>query len=297
MVIDLFSLTKNQGDDLQLLPEFRQLREFARRTEHNLERRFDRLVFDEIPILEHHDPFIDRVILRIRESGLSQCKIFSGQAERKNFEGNFLEKETTICSPAFLLRNERDGVNLKFRLYSRAFGLLVHALFIERDCDLQGNFFTIKRAVVEEMWSTILEPAGAAVLAGTAMFSINSSIRTPCSPKDDWRNSPKYLGLDENLQPIFVSGIMKLYLMMNFLPFGIIEDAEHNKVALISEKVADKIRQMNPKGWDEAQKFTSEKQKEWNKVVKQRERLLSVDELEFRKKISKKRFLERILNN
>lgn len=90
---------------------------------------------------------------------------------------------------------------------------------------------------------------------------------------------------------------MKLYLMMNFLPFGIIEDAEHNKVALISEKVADKIRQRNPRGWEEAQKFTSEKQKEWNKVVKQRESLLSIEELERRKKISERRFREQILNN
>lgn len=236
MVIDFFSVTKNQeDDDLQLLPEFRQVREFVRRTEHNLERRFDRLVFDSKPILRHDDPFIDRILGRINEASLTQYRFFEGRAERLKYEGDLLEKQKTVSSAVFLLRNETDGVSLKFRVYERNYGLLVHILFIERDADLQGNFFTIKRNVVEEMWSTILEPAGAAVL-------------------------------------------------MNFLPFGVIEDAEHNKVALISENVADKIRQMNPKGWDEAQKFTSEKQKEWNKVVNQRESLLSVEELERRKK-------------
>ena len=298
MVIEFFSVTKNQeDDDLQLLPEFRRLREFTRRTEHNLERRFDRLVFDSKPIFRHEDPLIYRILGRINEASLTQYRVFEGRAERLKYEGDLLEKQKTVSSAVFLLRNQTDGISLKFRVYERNYGLLVHILFIERDADLQGNFFTIKRTVVEEMWSTILEPAGAAVLAGTAMFSINSSIRTPCAPKDDWRNSPKYLGLDENLQPIFVSGIMKLYLMMNFLPFGIIEDAEHNKVALISEKVADKIRQRNPRGWEEAQKFTSEKQKEWNKVVKQRESLLSIEELERRKKVSERRFREQILNN
>jgi hypothetical protein len=120
---------------------------------------------------------------------------------------------------------------------------MLHALFIERDPNLQGNFFTMKRTVVEEMWQTILEPAGVAVLTGSAMYSINSQVKRPCASKDDWRNSPNYIGLDQDLRPIFVSGIMRFYLMMNFLPFGISERADENKVALISESVSEKIRQ------------------------------------------------------
>jgi hypothetical protein len=171
MVIDFFSATTNQeDDDLQLLPEFRQLKEFVRRTEHNLERRFDRLVFDSKPIFRHEDPFIYRILGRINEASLTQYRVFEGRAERLKYEGDLLEKQKTVSSTVFLLRNQTDGISLKFRVYERNYGLLVHILFIERDSDLQGNFFTIKRTVVEEMWSTILEPAGAAVLAGTAMF-------------------------------------------------------------------------------------------------------------------------------
>jgi hypothetical protein len=296
-VIEFLTITNSQSDALQLLPEFRRLKEFIRRTEHNLERRFDRLVFDSKPIFRHEDPFIYRILGRINEASLTQYRVFEGRAERLKYEGDLLEKQKTVSSSVFLLRNQTDGISLKFRVYERNYGLLVHILFIERDSDLQGNFFTIKRTVVEEMWSTILEPAGAAVLAGTAMFSINSQVKRPCAAKDDWRNSLNYIGLDQDLRPIFVSGIMRFYLMMNFLPFGIIERAEENKVALISESVSEKIRQRDPEAWDEAQKYTSDKRKEWHEVVKQRESLLSVEELERRKRISAARFREQILNN
>ncbi len=296
-MIEFLTITNSQSDVLQLLPEFRRLKEFEERTRHNLENRFDRLVFEATPISSHGDPIIERILLRIKESNLTQYGLFEGRAERLKYEGVLLEKQKTVCLPVFLLRNKREGVNLKFRLYSQEYGLMLHALFIERDPNLQGNFFTMKRTVVEEMWQTILEPAGVVVLTGSAMYSINSQVKRPCAAKDDWRNSPNYIGLDQDLRPIFVSGIMRFYLMMNFLPFGIIERAEENKVALISESVSEKIRQRDTEAWDEAQKYTSDKRKEWHEVVKQRESLLSVEELERRKRISAARFREQILNN
>jgi hypothetical protein len=212
--------------------------------------------------------------------------MYEGCAERNRYCGEFLEDQEKISIPAFLLRNEAEGVNLKFDLYSREYGLLVHALFIERDSELQGNFFTMKRTIVREIWQTLLEPSGAAALAGRAMFSVNSTIRTPCAPADDWRNEIHYIGLDENLCPIHVTGIMKFYLQMGFLPLELLEKANSDEVALFSNPILESIAKLDREALSEFKKYTPERRNDWERTTKNREFLLSAEELEHRKRDS-----------
>ena len=277
---------KDQIDELLYFQEFRLLKNFSERAAHNFRRRYDRLVFEAMPLKSHSNGFIQRVLSRIEQTGLSHYQMYEGCAERNRYCGEFLEDQEKISIPAFLLRNEAEGVNLKFDLYSREYGLLVHALFIERDSELQGNFFTMKRTIVREIWQTLLEPSGAAALAGRAMFSVNSTIRTPCAPADDWRNEIHYMGLDVNLHQIYVTGIMKFYLRMGFMPLGILEEANHDEVALFSKPIVETIEKHDLKVINESKKYTSESRKDWMRTTKNREFLLTTEELEQRKRDS-----------
>jgi hypothetical protein len=273
-------------DELQFLEGFRRLKTFSERAEHNLKRQFDRLVFEAMPLKSHSNGFIQRILSRIKETGLIQYELYKGRAERLKYCGEFLQDQENLFFPAFLLRNEAEGVNLKFDLHSREYGLLVHALFIERDNELQGNFFAMRRTIVREAWQTILEPSGAAALAGRAMFSLNSTIRKPCAPVCDWRNEIHYMGLDVNLHPIYVTGIMKFYLRMGFMPLGILEDAKHDEVALFSNAILKRIEAHDPKAVSESKKYTSEGRNDWMQTTKKRESLLTPEELEHRKRNS-----------
>lgn len=277
---------RDQINELLYFQEFRLLKAFSERAGHNFRRRFDRLVFETVPLKCHSNGFIQRILSRIEETGLSHYQIYEGYAERNRYCGEFLEDQEKTSIPAFLLRNKAQGVNLKFDLYSREYGLLVHALFIERDQDLQGNFFTMKRTIIREIWQTLLEPAGASVLAGRAIYSVNSTIRTLCAPADDWRNEIHYMGLDVNLHPIYVTGIIKFYLRMGFMPLGILEEANHEEVALFSKPILERIEKHDPKVISESKKYTSEGRKDWMRTTKNKESLLTPEELDQRKRIS-----------
>jgi len=91
------------------------------------------------------------------------------------------------------------------------------------------------------------------------------------------------MGLDVDLHPIYVTGIMKFYLRMGFMPLGILEEANHDEVALFSKPILERIEKHDPKVISESKKYTSEGRNDWMRTTKNRESLLSAEELEQRK--------------
>ena len=264
--------------------------EALRRKIHNDSPPIARYSYSETVCQKHNHPFVSRILKTLEKSGLQNYSLHTGQAFSIRYYGTSLQFEEEVSEEVFELRNKKEGFRLQFHIIENtAFGTAIHILFLIRETIQQGSFFAIKRMLVNELWQKVFEPAGFAYLFGRAVWSSNSEIRHAGKDSEDWRKVIRYVGLDEDLEPILIPSLRLFYHRIGFIQLcsfqrGVGDDY----VALISRSVAKKIREsLGDHGWNELTRFHLSNAKTWRETVFQRESRLSDQEIQ--KRILEKR--------
>jgi hypothetical protein len=213
-----------------------------------------------------------------------------GQAFSVRYAGHDLRSEEEVAEEVFEIRNIKSGFRLQFRIIEKtSFAPVIHILFLIRETIHQGSFFAIKRMLVNELWGNVFEPAGFAYLFGRAVWSSNSEIRHACKDSEDWRKVIRYVGLDEDLEPILIPSLRLFYHRLGFIQLSSFqEDLGDDYVALLSRSLEKKIREaLGDHDWNELTRLHLSNAKNWRETVFQRESRLSDQEIQ--KRILEKR--------
>lgn len=252
---------------------------------------YSKVEFSEKSLVGHYFPPVQKILNALRKGKLNGYKLYSGEAEQHLFDEADNFRETIKKHDVFCLRNKEQGVSLEFRLSSaEETARYIHILFFKRDPKRQGSFHENKRLLVKELGHFFLEVLEYDYLFGRSTWSSNSEIRRPCPKNEDWRDKRVYVGLNKNLEPIFISGIQLMYLRMGFLPMSVfLEGAVDELVVLPSSKMKAKLRDVvTDNQWDEINKYQTSQNKRWKEIVRSREAEIGVEELQKRKNRSLK---------
>lgn len=253
--------------------------------------RISRLSFSEEPCHKHNNFFVSKILKALNKSGLKDYKLHCGRAFYNCYTGRNLCFEEEFSKEVYELRNKKEGFRLQFQIMEgNDFGPFIHTLFLIRETNQQGSFFSIKRMLIEELWKNVLEPAGFFFLVGRAIKSDNSEIRQHhTSGRTDWRENLCYAGLEEDLEPILISGIKLFYHRLGFVPMCCLsKEYGPEYMALLSNTAEKKIKEMcGADTWHEITRHSHKKARIWGKIVAKRESCLEAGELE--KRIAAKR--------
>lgn len=262
----------------------------VRRAIHNQSPTITRYGFSESAIQTHQNPFVSKILKALKRSGLEGYSLHCGNAFKILYTGPSLSHEEESSEEVYELRNKKEGFRLQFQIIEgNDFGPFIHTLFLIRETSQQGSFFSMKRMLIEELWKNVLEPAGFFFLVGRAIKSNNSEIRHHTSGRSDWRENLCYAGLDEDLEPILITGIKLFYHRLGFVPMCYLsKEYGPEYMALLSNTAEKKIKEMcGADTWHEMTCHSHTKAKNWSEIVAQRESRLEADELE--KRIEAKR--------
>jgi hypothetical protein len=264
----------------------------VRRAIHNQSPTITRYGFSDAASHTHQNPFVSKILKTLKRSGLEGYSLHCGNAFKILYTGTNLSREEERSEEVFEIRNKKQGFRLQFRIVDGdSFGRpFIHTLFLIRETGQQGSFFAIKRMLIKELWKNVLEPAGFFFLVGRAIKSDNSEIRHHhTSGRSDWRENLCYAGIDENLEPILITGIKLFYLRLGFVPMCFLsKEYGPEYMALLSNTAEKKIKKIcGADTWHEITRHSHTKAKNWGKIVAQRESSLEADELE--KRITAKR--------
>ena len=259
-----------------------------RRRIHNASPKINRLSYNEKACLKHSNRLVAEILRQLKR--LEGYTMHCGHAFSVRYAGHELRSEEVAAEEVFEIRNIKSGFRLQFRIIEKtAYGPALHILFLIRETSQQGSFFVIKRMLVDELWEKVFEPMGFAYLFGRAVWSSNSEIRHSAKGSEDWRTVLRYVGLDENLEPILIPSLRLFYHRLGFIQFSSLErDVGDDYVALLSRSVALKIRESSGEHvWNELTRFHLSNAKTWRETVSQRESRLSDQEIQ--KRILEKR--------
>jgi hypothetical protein len=273
-----------RGFDDPLGRERSKILEPVRRHLHNQSPVISRFTYSEKACLKHQNPFVAKILKALRKSGIRCYSVHCGKAFSIRYFGPSLQYEEVHSEEVFEIRN-KEGFRLQFRIIEKtAFGPALHILFLIRETSQQGSFFAIKRMLVNEPWEKVFEPMGFAYLFGRAVWSSNSEIRHSGKGCEDWRKVLRYVGLDEDLEPILIPSLRLFYHRLGFIQFSSLQrDVGDDYVALLSRSVAKKIRESSGENvWNELTRFHLSNAKTWRETVSQRESRLSDQEIQKR---------------
>jgi hypothetical protein len=256
----------------------------VRRHLHNQSPVISRFTYSETAYLKHQNPFVSKILKALNKSGIRGYSLHCGKALSIRYFGPSLQYEEVHSEEVLEIRN-KEGFRLQFRIIEKtAFGPALHILFLIRETSQQGSFFAIKRMLVGELWEKVFEPMGFAYLFGRAVWSSNSEIRHSGKGCEDWRKVLRYVGLDEDLEPILIPSLRLFYHRLGFIQFSSLQrDVGDDYVALLSRSVAKKIRESSGENvWNELTRFHLSNAKTWRETVSQRESRLSDQEIQKR---------------
>tara|TARA_Y100000593_G_C4295506_1_gene330464 strand:+ start:823 stop:1770 length:948 start_codon:yes stop_codon:yes gene_type:complete len=259
---------------------------------------YDSVEFSDAPCAGHSDTRINEILDAIRSLGMEGTyTLHLGEAHYSYFVGEHLERVAKGSHQALLLRNDKEGFQMEFQLLPNGphrhfdYGH-VHVLFFRRDAHRQGSFVQMKRFITGDMKSLMLDTLGYLSLQGHASWSENSEIRNPKPKQEDWRYKQRYIGLNRELQPRYISGIELFYLRMGFVPDvrDYIDGMYRQNIMLLADGFAFRIRDdFGEEAWFELTKLHQENHREWHKIVKEREAQLGQTELARRLKAAEQR--------
>lgn len=259
----------------------------------------DRYEFSASECRNHSDPLVRGIINALRKPGLGKYTLHTGKAFFTHYDGPRFQLKTTREEEVFQLLNKKEGLVLQFRIVEGfSFGSAVYVLFLIRDTDRQGSYHEIKRMLLDELWGQILEPAGFAMICGKAIWSLNSEIRSKSPKSKDWRAISHRVGLNQELEPISVSGIRLLYYRMGFLQLSQFADGfDHDHLGYFSKAVEDQIREaLGDADWEELTKFRASENRRWRRIVAEREKELRAVLMELKSGLGNPCFTENAKN-
>lgn len=266
---------------------------------HNEHSIYDSVEFNPSRCGGHYNPRINEILECLKDTGLdSKYTLHTGEAHLSYFDGPNLDQYKQTTHPALMLRNDADGFQMEFQLEPNGehrhdnYGH-VHVLFFRRDVNRQGPFTEIKRLITGDMKAIMLDTLGYSSLHGRAAWSENSEIKNPTSRDEDWRHKPRYVGLDQNLNPILIRGIELFYLRMGFVPYipDYLDGVHDQRVMLLSDALEIRTRDYLGEGiWSELTKYHAANHHEWHKLTKAREQELGAEKLAKRISAAKKFF-------
>lgn len=223
--------------------------------------RLGALTYSEYPLGDHFE-------LRIKEmlDGISTLqlplKLFQGEAEIRGPSS----KQGTL--KIWKLSND-EGCSLEFSLEGIPKGRIrspdefVHVLWLKVDVQDQGSFWRLSR-FFSHVRELLLEWCGFRFMCGRAMWSSNSKIKGTANPDRfaDWRWKPEFIGWDESLSPIVVSGLIKMYLRMGFILDSSSSQADESEVLFLSNRAVQEFVEKNgDEPWRELTQFSFQKRK------------------------------------
>ena len=162
------------------------------------------------------------------------------------------------------------------------------------ETERQGSYYNSKTFLTKQLAPLFLEYIGYNSIYGTAMVAANTEIRSaPATIEDDWRWLPKYVGLDEALNPIFLPSLQYFYMLLGYTmnpneilacEKGEMHSLQAKSVNLLSKAARRRTKKwLGQEGYDELTKYDESNLREWRKITRQREALLDREELEQRK--------------
>lgn len=213
------------------------LEEILHRQKHNQSPPIDSHEYLNEECEDHPNALICRIIDNLRTSNLDGYSLYKGKAYCTVYYGPFLRYKKNEEIEVFRISNENKGFVLDFRIQENMqMGPCVFVLMLTREAQMQGNFYTLKRMLVDELWQQVFEPAGYAMMFGRASWSENSEVRHTTRKEDDWRLQRHDCIWKKNGRQIQTSGLKMLYLRMGFIPLRFFsEDFGDDHLAIFSQ--------------------------------------------------------------
>ena len=292
--------------DQFISPEIEEAKEKALKTQeqlyHNSHNYWLKKEWDTARLGSTCEPLIQEILDGIDELGLP-LTIHMGKGYGYYYAA--LDKTEEMEGRLYKITNKELGHHLQFSIrhdedvceFERerhvSYGR-IHGDMYWVDTERQGSYFNCKRFLKKQLAPLFLEHLGYSSIYGTAMCSAGTEIRSGAQKReDDWRWMPRYVGLDEALNPIFINGLQFFYLMLGYTnnPYeinacheGDMDNLQAKSVNLLSKAASKRTREwLGEDAWDELTKYNEERMPEWRKITRQRESLVDKDELEKKK--------------
>ncbi len=230
--------------------------------------------FQSAPCKAHEDPRVQSIIEAVRDN-LPDYGLHAGKAWFTIHVGFDLSREELTSAEAFRLFNKELGLEMQFQLCQNS----LNVIWLKRHESQQGK--PDIRREIGRFKMALLDCAGFPFMEGEAIWSANSAIRNPTSKEKDWRFAFRYVGLDENLNPIFLRGLPLFYLRLGFIPGDHDDAAKCGKnVALLSDDAARQVKSgVGERIWQKMTQFSVENYPRWKQLQREREAQMSPSEL------------------
>lgn len=251
----------------------------------------DSLTYSEYPLGDHYELRIKEMLTGISTQGLP-LRLFQGEAK---IRGQSSKQEAVKvwklssdegCSFEFSLEGIPEG-------RSRSPDEYIHVLWLKVEVQDQGSFWRLTRffSHVQEL---LLEWCGFRLMRGRAMWSSNSKIKGLTNPDmfEDWRWKPEFIGWDKNLEPIVVSGLIKMYLRMGFLLDPSSRQSDEAEMLFLSNRaIQEFVEAKGSEAWCELSQFSFQKRKANRN--RQNERAARIQNPEIAIENAKSKYMER----